>query len=91
MLIIHAAIVVFFMILGVAFLMGKGAFLIAGYNTLPQEEKALGSSASDKRRQSAISFDALDFSDYSNDHHNALRICSSLFFSCIDPPKFYYL
>ncbi len=39
MLIIHAAIVVFFIVLGVVFLLGKGAFLIAGYNTASKAEK----------------------------------------------------
>lgn len=28
-----------FIILGIVFINGKGAFLIAGYNTMPQEEK----------------------------------------------------
>lgn len=29
-----------FLVLGVVFACGKGTFLIAGYNTLPEEEKA---------------------------------------------------
>ena len=34
------AVVLMLAVLGVAFSRGKGAFLIAGYNTMPREEKA---------------------------------------------------
>lgn len=37
---IFGLIVLFLVILGVVFLCGKGAFLIAGYNTMSPEEKA---------------------------------------------------
>lgn len=37
--IIIAAIIVLFVILGIVFSKGKGASLIAGYNTMPREEK----------------------------------------------------
>lgn len=38
-LIIIGGLIVLFVILGIVLMMGKGAFLIAGYNTLPEEEK----------------------------------------------------
>ena len=38
--IVHGACVVLFLLLGILFSCGKGAFLIAGYNTAPREEKA---------------------------------------------------
>ncbi len=37
---IHLVIIALFVALGIVFLRGKGAFLIAGYNTAPEEEKA---------------------------------------------------
>ena len=40
MLVISSIVTVFFVLLGVAFSCGKGAFLIAGYNTSSPEEKA---------------------------------------------------
>lgn len=40
LLIIHIIIAVIFVILGIVFSKGKGAFLIAGYNTSSSEEKA---------------------------------------------------
>ena len=40
LLIIHASVVILFIILGVIFLSGKGLFLIAGYNTASKAEKA---------------------------------------------------
>lgn len=40
LLIIHLATTVFFAVLGVIFLKEKGTFLIAGYNTMPQNEKS---------------------------------------------------
>ena len=40
LLIIHLAVVLIFVALGVLFWNGKGAFLIAGYNTMPKTEKA---------------------------------------------------
>lgn len=40
LLIIHLCFVALFLILAVVFLRGKGAFLIAGYNTASPEEKA---------------------------------------------------
>jgi len=39
LLIIHFAVVALFCLLGVLFLQGKGAFLIAGYNTSSPKEK----------------------------------------------------
>lgn len=39
LLIIHGIIVVSFVVLGIVFLRGKGAFLIAGYNTSSQAQK----------------------------------------------------
>jgi hypothetical protein len=39
MLIAHGAIVLFLVALGLVFLSGKGAFLIAGYNTADEDEK----------------------------------------------------
>lgn len=39
-LIIHLGIAVLFAVLGVIFLKEKGAFLIAGYNTMSQDEKS---------------------------------------------------
>src|SRR5690625_3212852 len=38
-LIVTGLIIVLFIIVGIVFYSGKGAFLIAGYNTMPQEEK----------------------------------------------------
>lgn len=40
LLVLHLAVTALFILLGVVFLCGKGAFLIAGHNTLPPEEKA---------------------------------------------------
>lgn len=40
LLVLHLATVALFVLLGIVFLCGKGAFLIAGHNTLPPEEKA---------------------------------------------------
>ena len=40
LLVLHLTTVALFILLGVVFLRGKGAFLIAGHNTLPPEEKA---------------------------------------------------
>ena len=40
MLIVHGCAVLLFAILGIVFFCGKGAFLIAGYNTASPEEKA---------------------------------------------------
>lgn len=40
LLIIHLATVVFFTVLGVIFLNEKGTFLIAGFNTMPQDKKS---------------------------------------------------
>ena len=40
LLAIHLGIVALFLVLGIVFLKGKGAFLIAGYNTASPEEKA---------------------------------------------------
>lgn len=37
--IVHGACVVLFAVLGIVFSCGKGAFLIAGYNTAPRAEK----------------------------------------------------
>lgn len=37
--IFHGVVIVLFIILGIAFLCGKGAFLIAGYNTRSKTEK----------------------------------------------------
>jgi preprotein translocase subunit SecG len=39
MLFTHLAVVVLFVVLGILFLRGKGAFLIAGYNTSSKAEK----------------------------------------------------
>lgn len=36
---VHAAVALLFVVLGIVFLNGKGAGLIAGYNTAPEEEK----------------------------------------------------
>jgi hypothetical protein len=38
-MIVHILIIGLFVILGLFLINGKGAFLIAGYNTLPKEEK----------------------------------------------------
>ena len=38
-LVIIGGLIVLFIILGFVLMRGKGAFLIAGYNTLPEEEK----------------------------------------------------
>ena len=40
LLFFHLATMVLFIVLGIVFLCGKGAFLIAGYNPLPSEGKA---------------------------------------------------
>ncbi len=40
LLFIHLAMVLVFIVLGIIFLKGKGAFLIAGYNTASKSEKA---------------------------------------------------
>jgi preprotein translocase subunit SecG len=40
MLIVHLIVIALFVILGIVFLQGKGAFLIAGYNTSSNAEKA---------------------------------------------------
>ena len=40
LLFVQVPIIAVFVGLGVAFSLGKGAFLIAGYNTAPKEEKA---------------------------------------------------
>lgn len=40
LLIIHGGVMLLFLVLGVVFSQGKGAFLIAGYNTSSKEEKA---------------------------------------------------
>lgn len=40
MLLVHAAVVLLFLLLGVLFWRGKGAGLIAGYNTMSPWEKA---------------------------------------------------
>lgn len=40
LLFLHLATAALFILLGVVFLRGKGAFLIAGHNTLPPGEKA---------------------------------------------------
>lgn len=40
LLFFHSMMVVFFTVLGIVFLNGKGAFLIAGYNTASAMEKA---------------------------------------------------
>ena len=39
LLVIHGAVVGLLVILGILFLKGKGAFLIAGYNTASKAEK----------------------------------------------------
>src|SRR5690625_4989731 len=39
-IIVVGSIAILFVALGIAFLQGKGAFLIAGYNTMSEEEKA---------------------------------------------------
>ena len=39
LLMIHCIIILIFILLGVLFLHGKGAFLIAGYNTASKEQK----------------------------------------------------
>lgn len=39
LLAIHLFIMVIFIALGILFLNGKGAFLIAGYNTMPQNKR----------------------------------------------------
>ncbi len=39
MLIVSAGVILFFLLIGVLFRKGKGAFLIAGYNTAPAWEK----------------------------------------------------
>lgn len=36
----HIVIAILFLLLGIVFMRGKGAFLIAGYNTLSKKEKA---------------------------------------------------
>lgn len=38
-LIVHSIIIILFLILGIVFFQGKGAFLIAGYNTSSKAEK----------------------------------------------------
>ena len=38
--IVHCGVIILFLALGVLFLQGKGAFLIAGYNTAPKAAKA---------------------------------------------------
>ena len=40
LLFIHLAFALFFIVLGIVFLNGKGAFLIAGYNTASKGERA---------------------------------------------------
>ena len=40
LLLIHGIMGLFFVVLGIVFLCGKGGFLIAGYNTASPEEKA---------------------------------------------------
>lgn len=40
MLIVHLVVAGIFLVLGTVFALGKGAFLIAGYNTASAEEKA---------------------------------------------------
>ena len=40
MLLVHLGVMVLLVALGLVFSRGKGAFLIAGYNTAPKEEKA---------------------------------------------------
>lgn len=40
LLAIHLAFVLIFVVLGIIFLNGRGAFLIAGYNTMPRGKKA---------------------------------------------------
>lgn len=40
LLILHLATIALFILLAIVFFRGKGAFLIAGHNTLPPEEKA---------------------------------------------------
>lgn len=40
MLIVHLVVAGIFLVLGTVFAFGKGAFLIAGYNTASAEEKA---------------------------------------------------
>ena len=39
MLIINIGVILLFLIFGIAFLKGKGIDLVAGYNTMPQQEK----------------------------------------------------
>ncbi len=39
MLIAHGVVITLFIVLGIVFLQGKGAFLIAGYNTSSKAEK----------------------------------------------------
>ena len=39
MLVTNSMVVLMFLILGIVFAKGKGAYLIAGYNTLPKQEK----------------------------------------------------
>lgn len=39
LLLIHGSIILLFLLLGILFRLGKGAVLIAGYNTAPQREK----------------------------------------------------
>lgn len=36
---VHGAVIAFFIVLGIVFSLGKGAMLIAGYNTSPKSEK----------------------------------------------------
>ena len=38
-MIVLLLIIVLFVVLGIVFINGKGSFLIAGYNTMPPEEK----------------------------------------------------
>ena len=40
LLAIHLGVIVLFLVLGILFSLGKGAMLIAGYNTAPKREKA---------------------------------------------------
>lgn len=40
LLVIHLIVMLSFIALGIVFMNGKGAFLIAGYNTLPKDKKS---------------------------------------------------
>lgn len=39
MWVVHASVALLFIVLGIVFISGKGAFLIAGYNTLSRADK----------------------------------------------------